>query len=266
MRDTFRLYFEIIKLKISTQGQYPLNAVIGFLNQIFVFVFEFWAMWALFNRFGSIDNWDFIEVLIPFGIINLSYAIAETFFRGFETNMSQLVRDGEYDRYLLRPRDTIVQISAFHFQFVRFGRVLQAVIVLIIGLVLNHDKIQGIEWLLILFAATGGWALFIALYILTGIIIFKIVERPEFMNLLIQGSVTTMQYPKTIFPKWIQSVFTFIIPVTFATYYPVAAILGKDSSLPFILSCLSPIICYLFLILTIILFKKVEKTYISTGS
>ncbi|WP_151736046.1 ABC transporter permease [Paenibacillus tengchongensis] len=261
-----RLYLRIIFLQLRGQLEYPLNAVVGFINQFIVFFLEFTAMWALFYRFGQIKGWTFNEVFLTYGIINLSFAMAEVLMRGFETNMTSLIRNGDYDRYLLRPRNTVLQISAFSFQFVRLGRAMQSIVVLCIGIVMNAGSITGVEWIILLFTVVGGWLLYASLYIITGIISFKIMQYTEFMSIFIQGSVSTMQYPMTIFPAWIRNIFTYVLPATTVSYFPISAILDKSTSVPRIVGFGAPAVCYIFFIISIWIFFKVEKSYVSSGS
>jgi ABC-type uncharacterized transport system, permease component len=223
-------------------------------------------MWGLFDRFGKIKGWTFNEVFITYGIINLSFAVSETLMRGFETKLTSLIRNGDYDRYLLRPRNTIIQVSAFSFEFVRIGRVIQSVIVLGIGIVINAKAINGFEWVVLMYTIFGGWLLYFTLYIFTGIIAFKVLQYTEFMSIFIQGSVSTMVYPITIFPIWIRRLFTYVLPAAAISYYPIAAILGKDITVNTAVAYLTPLICYILFIISVFTFFFVEKAYISSGS
>ena len=266
MFNAIRLYIRIIQYNIKEELEYGVNAAIGFINQFAVLFFEFLAMVALFDKFGSVKGWTFQEVFLSYGIVNISFSMAETFMRGFETRLITLVRTGEFDRYLLRPRSTILQVSAFNFQFVRLGRVLQASAVLAIGLYLNMGSIFGVEWVVLVFTIIGGCCLYFALYIVTGILTFKLLQPLEFMSIFIQGSTSTMQYPMTIFPRWIQQLFTYVLPVACVSYFPIAVILDKPVSISENVAYALPLICYAVFVATIVLFHIAEKTYVSSGS
>ncbi len=56
-----------------------------------------------------------------FGLVNFSFALAESFGRGFDS-FSTVVKSGDFDRLLLRPRSTALQVAAREFQFLRIGR------------------------------------------------------------------------------------------------------------------------------------------------
>lgn len=260
------IYIKIALAELRSQLAYPVNAIIGFFNQFLVLFLEFVAMSTLFDRFGAIDGWEFSEVFLSYGIVNLAFSVSESFMRGFESNFVSLVRRGEYDRYLLRPRSTILQISAYSFQFIRLGRVFQSLIVFIIGVLLNASQITGFEWGVLVYTAISGCTLYFALYIITGILTFKALQHLEFMSIFVQGSVSTMQYPMTIFPQWVRSLFTYILPVATVSYYPIAAIMGKPLPFSTLIVYMLPLICPIFFMISIWMFHIVEKTYTSSGS
>ncbi|MCJ0565736.1 ABC-2 family transporter protein, partial [Enterococcus cecorum] len=87
--------------------------------------------------------------------------------------MESLIRGGEYDRYLLRPYSTILQISAFNFQPIRFGRLAIALIVLIFGIVTN---ISPDNWYLLVFyipfVTVCGCFLYGGIYVLVASLTF----------------------------------------------------------------------------------------------
>ncbi|MBC2369654.1 hypothetical protein HBP99_13490 [Listeria booriae] len=264
--SSVQLYFKIIKTQIKAQLEYQTNAILGFVNQFIVIFFEFIAVWSLLDRFGGIDGWTLGEVFLTYGIVNFSFSMAEVTMRGFESNMAALIRNGDYDRYLLRPRNTIMQISAFSFQFIRLGRVFQSVLVLAVGIYLNLHVFDLRTVFLLMFTLIGGILLYLSLYILIGIMSFRFLQNTEFMSIFIQGSVSTMQYPKTIFPKWIQNLFTYILPVTAVTYYPLATIFSKTTGTQYIAGYFSPAVCFILFGIVVLLFHWAERRYISSGS
>lgn len=259
-------YFTIVKLIFKAYLQYKVDFFVGILNQILVMFFELLGMIALFHTFGSLNKWSVSETFLIYGIVNFSFSFAEVFFRGFETNMESLIRGGEYDRYLLRPYSTILQISAFNFQPIRFGRLAIALLVLIFGIVTN---ISLDNWYLLVFyipfVTVCGCFLYGGIYVLVASLTFIFNQFMEFTSIFVQGSVSMMQYPKDSFPKAIQNFFTYILPVSLISYYPVIFTLKKSEGVSLILA-ISPIVGILFYVISIILFKHLERKYSSSGN
>ena len=58
---------------------------------------------VLFARFGSLQDWRLEEVALIYGMVHVAFALAEAFARGFDV-FDRLVKSGDFDRVLLRPR------------------------------------------------------------------------------------------------------------------------------------------------------------------
>ncbi|MCY7079212.1 ABC transporter permease [Streptococcus oralis] len=260
-------YFTIIKLIFIAYLQYKVDFFVGIGNQILVIFFELLGMISLFKTFGTLNDWSVSETLLIYGIVNFSFSFAEVFYRGFESGMESLIRNGEYDRYLLRPYSTILQISAFNFQPIRFGRLTVALFVLVFAIV---ENISFDNWCILLFyipfVIVCGCFLYSGIYLFIGSLTFLFNQFMEFTSIFVQGSVSMMQYPKDSFPRVIQNFFTFILPVSLISYYPVIFALQKSGEKNLFLNAVSPIAGIIFYFISVVLFKYLEQRYLSSGS
>ncbi|MBF0779681.1 MULTISPECIES: ABC transporter permease [unclassified Granulicatella] len=260
-------YFAIIKLIFKAYLQYKVDFFVGIGNQILVIFFELLGMISLFNIFGKLNDWSVSEVFLIYGIVNFSFSFAEIFYRGFESSMERLIRSGEYDRYLLRPYSTILQISAFNFQLIRFGRLAVASFVLVFSIV---ENISFYNWYLLVFyipfVIVCGCFLYVGIYLFIGSLTFLFNQFMEFTSIFVQGSVSMMQYPKESFPRHIQNFFTFILPVSLISYYPVIFTLQKSGEKNLFFYAISPIAGIIFYFISVVLFKYLEQKYSSSGS
>ncbi|BAK21761.1 ABC-2 family transporter protein [Melissococcus plutonius] len=260
-------YFVLLKMVFKSNWQYKTNFLIGLLNQLFVILFEFIGMLSLFSKFGTLSDWSVTETFLLYGIVNFSFSFSEVFFRGFESNIQDLIRGGQYDRYLLRPYSTLLQISAFNFQPVRFGRLLLATVVLLTGAFWNISSTNAVMILFYLpFVVLCGCFLYSGIYILVGSLTFIFSQYIEFTSIFVQGSVSLMQYPKSVFPRFIQTFFTYILPVSLISFYPVSLLLGKYNNERMYFYLVSPLIGILFFVMAYFVFKILEKHYSSSGN
>ena len=124
-----KLYYKYVLILFRSQMQYRTSFWLLTLGQFFVPFSVFAGLYFLFARFGQIKGWDFFEVALCYAIIHMAYAISECFSRGFDA-FSGLIVSGNFDRVLVRPRSTVVQVLGSQFEFTRFGRLLQGIIVL----------------------------------------------------------------------------------------------------------------------------------------
>src|SRR5262249_16362331 len=157
------------------------------------------AIWALFEHFGHIKGWTFGEVAVFYAVINMSFSIAETIARGFDIFGSQFVKTGNFDRLLLRPRTTVLQILGHEFRLTRLDRLLQAAVVMVIA-----TRFINLEWsiatvALLIATIAGGIALFVGILIMQATLSFWTTESLEITATLTYGGVEAAQYPLDIY-------------------------------------------------------------------
>ncbi|MBN1348725.1 ABC-2 family transporter protein, partial [candidate division KSB1 bacterium] len=192
--------------------QYRASFIMMSLGHLMTTGIEILGIWALFHRFGSLKGWRLPEVALFYGMINIAFAIAESFGRGFDI-FPRLVKSGDFDRLLLRPRSTALQVAAQEIQLFRVGRFAQGLIVLIWA-----STALGVNWhlqriLLAILCIIGGACLFYGLFVLQATLAFWSTETLEIMNTVTYGGTETAQYPMAIYKKWFRKFFTFIVPL-----------------------------------------------------
>ncbi len=265
MNHSLSVYSALIGASIRSQLRYKLSVAFNVFGYFVVFWSEFLAIWIMFRHFGPLDGWRLEEVLICYGLAHGSYSVAEFLTRGFEF-LAHMTRRGEYDRLLLRPVNTIVQLAGQEFALHRFGRLLQAGIVLGAGLVLLGERVTPLGVLLLLWAVAGGAALFSGLYILQGSVGMKTLQNIEAFNVLTNGGPEMAQFPMSIYPTPMRLLFTFLVPLAGVVYYPAVAFLGKSSVAAPVFGWIGPAGGLAFLAVSLLVFRAVERSYVSTGS
>jgi ABC-2 type transport system permease protein len=267
IRDTARLYRHYMILSLRGQMQYRASFFLWSVGQFLAVAIEFVGIWALFDRFGTLRGWTLPEVALLYGMTNVAFALAESFGRGFDT-FSTLVKGGDFDRLLLRPRSTALQVAGQEFQLLRVGRLLQGIAVLVWGMAALHIAWTAPKALLLLAAILSGACVFYGLFVLQATMCFWTVESLEIMNTVTYGGTETAQYPLTIYRPWFRRFFTFVVPLVCVNYVPASALLGREAELgvPAALPWLIPLVGVLFLVASLHIWKLGERRYRSTGS
>jgi ABC-2 type transport system permease protein len=211
-----------------------------------------------------IQGWTLPELALIYGIMHMGFASAEASARGFDT-FSNLVKNGEFDRVLLRPCGTILQVAARDFQLMRIGRFLQGFVVLMWSCWTLGIPLISLKGLIILMGVIGTTSLFYALFVMQATLSFWTIETLEVMNITTYGGVETGQYPISIYNTGFRLFFTFIIPVACVAYYPMAVLL-QHQELPLWVGTIFPLAGIAFLCLACQLWKLGVRHYHSAGS
>ena len=181
-----KLYFKYLSMQLRSQMQYKASFFMTVLGQFLVSFTVFLEIWFLFSRFHSVEGFTFAEVLICFSVVLLAFSLTECFVRGFDV-FPRLIKSGELDRILVRPRSVVFQVLTSFIEFSRLGRLLQAVAVLcyavpMCGVVWTWDKVLTVVLMIL-----GGICIFSALFVLYAGISFFTIDGLEFMNIFTDG-------------------------------------------------------------------------------
>src|SRR5258708_3126386 len=102
MLEIIRLYFRLIGVSVQSQMQYRASFfMLAATHFISTFV-DILGIWVLFDRFKVVQGWTLGELALIYGIMHMGFAAAEASARGFD-KFSQMVKSGDFDRFLLRP-------------------------------------------------------------------------------------------------------------------------------------------------------------------
>ena len=257
-----KLYFKFFLMHLKSRMAYKKSFFFSIIGRFLTSFTTFLTIVFLFDRFHVVKGYTIGEVLLTSGVTLLSFALAEMFFRGFDS-MQMIIKDASFDRLLLRPRSLIFQVMCQMIEFGRIGIVIQSAITLIIGI-----SVSGIDWtvqkalILFLMIPTGS-LLFASLFLLHAAICFFTLEGIEFVNILTYGAREYGSYPFDVYGKTLLNLCTYVIPYALVQYYPLQYLIGRTNSIACgLLSLLAP----LFFIPTYLLWRLGVRKYKSAGS
>ena len=265
--NAVRLYGRYASISLRGQMEYRASFLMQTAGQFVVTGIEFLGIWALFSRFGQIRGWTLAEVAFFYGLISITWSIADAVTRGFDV-FGSTVKNGDFDRLLLRPRSTVVQLLGHELTLRRMGRLAQGFAVLVFALATLDVAWSSPRIALLLLAVVGGVCLFIGLMILEATSAFWTTESLEVWNAFTYGGVTMSQYPLEIYRPWFRRFFIFVIPLGCINYLPGVAILGRPDPLgtSLQLQWTAPLAGPIFLLICLQAWRVGVRHYQSTGS
>lgn len=268
MFDALALLVRLLGVSMRGQLQYRLSFVLTVFGHFLVTGIEVLSIWALFTRFGGLAPWSLAEIGFFYGTVNIGFAVADVLARSFHTFGSRFVATGEFDRLLLRPRSTALQLAGHEVGLAKIGRFVQGVIVLIASTIALDLDWSVWRIALLVFTLLAIAAFFYGVSILQALLSFWTTETLELMNTLSYGGAETAQYPMAIYESSFRRFFTWVIPLACVGYFPIVAILGVDDPLGStrLAQCLAPLAGFGFLGLALVLWQIGVRHYTSTGS
>lgn len=257
-----KLYMKYVKIQIQTAMEHKASFWFTVLGQFLVAFTTFLGIYFMFSRFREVKGFTYAEVLLCFAVVLVSYSIAETFVRGFDT-FSSMISNGMFDRIMVRPRNEIFQILGTKMELTRIGKLLQAAVMMLYAVNKSSIEWNALKIGILILMIAGGTALFSGLFILYASLCFFTTEGLEVMNIFTDGGREFGRYPMGIYGNAVLKFFTFVVPLAMVQYYPVLYLLGRTDNK---LYGLCPLAGFLFLIPCLAAWKYGVNHYTSTGS
>jgi len=264
----FRLYLRYTAVSIRAQLAYPGSFLLLSVGAFLVTIIEFVGVWALFRRFGHLQGWSLGEVALFYGLVSIIFAFGDAVTRGFDVFGEVFVKTGGFDRLLVRPRATALQLLGYELRLTRVGRLAQGILVFVLGARMTHFTPDPAAVAVLLWAGLGGVALFSGLFVFQATMSFWTVESLEVMNVLTYGGEAAAEYPLNIYAGWFRNVLTFVVPIGCVTYFPMLAAMGRADPLgtPAWMLPLAPAAGFVFLGVALWAWGFGVRHYTSTGS
>ena len=265
--DSIYVYGRFLSVSMRAQMQYKASFLMQLGARLVITAGEFMAILVLFDRFESLIGWNVYQVAFIYGIVNISFAVADAMTTGFDL-FGDMVKSGDFDRVLTRPRSTALQLAGQELTLRRISRLTPGLVALVWAAT-NLD----LHWTvpnvaLLLTSIAGGASLFAGLIVLQATLAFWTTETLELMNTMTYGGVETTQYPINIYRPWFRNFFTFGIPLACVSYFPAIAIMGVPDPLgtPLLFQFVAPMIGIAFLVGSLQVWRIGVRHYLSTGS
>lgn len=259
---SIKLYLHYLAINVRCMMQYKTSFFLTVLGQFLVSFQVFLGIFFLFQRFSRVGDFSYSEVLLCFSCFLLSFSLAEMFARGFDS-FSGMVRQGEFDRILVRPQSEVLQVLGSKFELTRVGKMLQAIVMFAYGVAQS-----GVEWniskiVTVIFMVSGGTVLFSGLFMVYASLCFFTLEGLEFVDIFTEGAREFGRYPFAVYGKKLLLFTTFVIPYALVQYYPLLYLLGRERSVWYVFL---PLLSCWFLLPCLLLWRFGVRHYKSSGS
>lgn len=224
--EMWQMYWRLIGARIRARMQYRLSCVTDIFAFFVVTGVEFAGMLVIFSQTSTLKGWNLAETALLYGLTATSFAMAELFGSGFDY-FHLYIREGRFDRVLIRPMGAFFQVLTEEFSMKRIGLLAQGVAITGVAFWATGMLRGPLRALLFLPVITGGALFFLALFITQATTAFWTVESLEVFNILTNGGNEVLSHPLDVYHPWLQRFFLFILPMAFINYVPAAAVLGK---------------------------------------
>ncbi|MFP3907939.1 MAG: ABC transporter permease [Acidimicrobiales bacterium] len=216
--------------RVRSDWQYRTSFVLLAFSQALVMFLDLAAILILFELVPSLGGWSVAEVAVLYGLTILAFGLGDLFVSPVET-VARHVREGSFDRFLLRPMPVLVQVSAQEFALRRAGKTVPGLVTLVVALAAAEVAWTPDRVVVLVLSVATGVVLFGSVWVLTSSVSLWVVGVQEVANAFTYGGSYAHQYPLHVFAEWIRAFVGWILPLAFVAYVPAIYLLDAANPL-----------------------------------
>ena len=225
--NTIKLYFKSMAMLMKSQLQYPASFIMQTLAQLVMEGGEMLAVILIVDRFDRLNQWLPGDLYFFFGLMSVTFYLTEFLGRGVTGAFPSMVRTGQLDILLLRPRGILTQVLCSAIDPRRIACIAVGTSALVLGSRLSHIVWTAAKAALVGEAILFGMLLILGLFLIEAVFCIYSVKSVELVNALTYGGRSACQYPIDIYARPLRVLFTVAAPFALVLHVPAAFILGK---------------------------------------
>ena len=263
MRKYIRIYRIFLVQYLKNIMQSKVDFFMGFLaffvNQALGIIF----LWVIFNQIPSLNGWGFYEILFIYGFAQIPRGIDHMFTDLIWILGRDMIIDGTFDRYLLRPINPLFHLCADRFQPDGIGELLIGIIILVVAATHLTITITPLVVVLFIISVLFGAIIYTSIKLFFSSLSFWIKSSISITSLAYNMS-DFAKYPISIYAAPIQFILAFLIPFAYVAFFPAAAFLGHEPLVQTI--AIEVLIAIVAWVIAYTTFKRGLRRYESAGN
>ncbi len=252
-----RLAWSYLRIGILNEFQYRANLYIQILQTFIALAVGLIGLQLVFDQTTQLGGWSRTELLAVMGVYILMGGVIRA---AIQPNMERLmddIRNGTLDFALTKPADAQLLVSVREFRLWQTVDVLTGAIVIGVALAQLGWSLSILSALGFLSALVMGAALTYCFWLMITTTAFWFIRVNDIANLF-EGLYAAGRWPVDIYPLWLRTGLTFLVPVAFAVTIPASALTGRLTFLTW-LGALG--LTVLFLVLSRLFWRLGLKNY-----
>ncbi|WP_431896773.1 ABC transporter permease [Nonomuraea sp. bgisy101] len=223
---TLRLYWRLQRATMRGAMQYRLNTVISILTGAIYQGSGFAFIWVIMHTFPAMAGWSLPQIAFLYGLRLTAHALCMLPLSSL-IGIDWLVREGEFDRILLRPLNPLVQLMTKRMGVGQLGDLLVGVVLLVVA-----ADAADVAWTpgLVAFCAAalvGGALVEASFFLALSSMALRMLDTFALKVFVDDVFSKFGSYPMSVFGGVTQWLLTYVLPVAFVAYVPAGVVLGK---------------------------------------
>lgn len=224
--NVFKLAFSYLRIGVLNELQYRANFFIQLFQSAVAVGTGLIGLSLVFGQVDDLAGWTRPELLAVMGVHILMGGIIRS---AIQPNMERLMGDvleGTLDFALTKPADAQTLVSVREFRFWQLTDVLVGLVILIYAVVQLQLEMAAVQILTFLAALLLGAIMLYCVWLMVTSIAFWVIRVGDIVELF-QGLFAAGRWPVSVYPDWLRTGMTFLVPVAFAVTMPAEAMTNR---------------------------------------
>lgn len=260
-------YTQYWRINVLTMLEYRANFIMWFA---FTIVYHGVALGALFvtmRQFPSMNGWTFREMFLLYALWMIGHEMHNALFFSV-VSVPEYVREGRFDRFLIRPQDSLFQVITVPGQLFPDG-IFLAIVTLAIAIPVAGLHPSAVLLALVALVVTGGCLIDLGISLAVATLSFWFVRVDTLRWAVMSLEQDFTRYPISIYGRAVRLVLAFVLPFAFMNYFPATFLLNKQETglgLNPAIGVLTPAIGLLWFLVSYAAWRVGLRHYQGTGS
>jgi ABC-2 type transport system permease protein len=260
-------YVQYWRINLLTLLEYRANFVMWFAFTIVYHGVALGALYVTMLQFPSMNGWNFREMFFLYALWMTGHELHNALFFNV-INVPEFVREGRFDRFLVRPLDALFQVLTVPQQQIPDGLVL-ATITLIFSIFVSGVRTDAIFFIFVPLVVAGGALIDLGISLTIATISFWFIRVDTLRWVVMSLEQDFTRYPISIYSRGVRLVLAFVFPFAFMNYFPATYFLGKTDiglHLSPVVGLLTPAVGLAWFGVSYLFWREGLRHYQGTGS
>jgi ABC-2 type transport system permease protein len=250
-----------VRIGAMNELQYRANFFFALVQSMLALGTALVVLGIIFRQTSNLAGWTRWELLVVYGVFTLVYGVLSAFVQPNMQRIVNEIREGKLDYALVRPADSQVLVSLRDIRFWALTDVLVGLIIIAISAV-QLDELSVAHIAAFIGTLILGLICIYCFWLMLASAAFWLVRINEVQELF-DGLYRAGRYPTGIYPRWMRTGLTVLVPLAFAITVPSEAITGRLAAGSFLGSLAAAAI---LLVVSRLLWKKGLRRYDGASS
>jgi ABC-2 type transport system permease protein len=224
-----RLLWIHLRLGVMNELQYRTNLIIQLVQSTVGLATALLGLGIVFSKTDSLAGWRPAELLAIVGVYTLVAGLTQLVVRPSLARFMEDVRLGTLDFMLTKPVDAQVLVSMRQIEVWKLIDIVVGLVVLAVAIVQLGASVGLAEAVAFLVALLAGVIIIYSFLLILATCAFWFVRLDNILNIF-QSMYEAGRWPIGIYPPWLRTVLTFLVPIGFAITVPTEGLVGRLTS------------------------------------